>query len=138
MVAVSADDPYYCGFSARVPNFVKQGKQKQAASSAAAADKPAPHQQQQLQQHGGGAHQSRDRDGGRSGGPKYRETSVLPPPAPAQVTRSYLAPHYDQVLLTAGRSRRSGRVPRAGPHPPGAALLVALQTLPQPGHSRRR
>jgi len=80
-----ADDPYYCGFSARVPNFVKQGKQKQAASSAAAADKPAPHhQQQQLQQHGGGAHQSRDRDGGRSGGPKYRETSVLPPPAPAQ------------------------------------------------------
>ena len=91
-----ADDPYYCGFSARVPNFVKQGKQKQAASSAAAADKPAPHhQQQQLQQHGGGAHQSRDRDGGRSGGPKYRETSVLPPPAPAQVTRSYLAPHYD-------------------------------------------
>ena len=95
MVAVSADDPYYCGFSARVPNFVKQGKQKQAASSAAAADKPAPHQQQQLQQHGGGAHQSRDRDGGRSGGPKYRETSVLPPPAPAQVTRSYLAPHYD-------------------------------------------
>ena len=28
-----ADDPYYCGFTARVPNFVKQAKQKPQPST---------------------------------------------------------------------------------------------------------
>ena len=75
MPNVSADDPYYCGFSARVPNFVKQGKQKLTPG-----DKSSQQPQQQQPQHGGGG---RDRDGGREGarprdgGPKYREPGVL-------------------------------------------------------------
>ena len=75
---VSADDPYYCGFSARVPNFVKQGKQK-LTPGPASGDKAAS-QQQPPPQHGGGG---RERDGGREGarpregGPKYREPGGL-------------------------------------------------------------
>ena len=74
---VSADDPYYCGFSARVPNFVKQGKQK-LTPGAAPGDKAS---QQPQPQHGGAG---REREGGREGarprdggGPKYREPGVL-------------------------------------------------------------
>ena len=77
---VSADDPYYCGFSARVPNFVKQGKQK-LTPGAAPGDKAS--QQQPQPQHGGagreregGREGARPRDGG-GGGPKYREPGVL-------------------------------------------------------------
>ena len=78
MLNVSADDPYYCGFSARVPNFVKQGKQKLAPGTS--GDKSS-QQQQPQPQHGAAG---RDRDGGRegarpreAGGPKYREPGVL-------------------------------------------------------------
>ena len=78
MPNVSADDPYYCGFSARVPNFVKQGKQKLAPGTS--GDKSS-QQQQPQPQHGAAG---RDRDGGRegarpreAGGPKYREPGVL-------------------------------------------------------------
>ena len=80
---VSADDPYYCGFSARVPNFVKQGKQK-LTQQGVSGDKSS-----QQQQHSGGGGRDRDgghhggRDGARAGGPKYREPGLLAGPSGA-------------------------------------------------------
>ena len=86
---IAADDPYYCGFSARVPNFVKQGKQKLASagnlaptSSAAAPDKSS-----NQQGASGGERQGREGTRGQ-GGPKYREPGVLPPPSGANSTQS--------------------------------------------------
>ena len=66
-LVISADDPYYCGFTARVPNFVKAGKQK-AQSSGPEKSQSVP-QPQQPQQSG------KEREG--RGGPKYREPGVL-------------------------------------------------------------
>jgi len=86
-----ADDPYYCGFSARVPNFVKQGKQKLAANlattsgaGAAASDKSSNQVQQGA---AGGERQGREGARGQAG-PKYREPGVLPPPSGASSSQS--------------------------------------------------
>lgn len=78
---IAADDPYYCGFSARVPNFVKQGKQKNQVQ----ANPPEKSSQSKSQPQSGGAGgsggQGQAREGARAGGPKYREPGVLPPPS---------------------------------------------------------
>jgi len=61
-----ADDPYYCGFTARVPNFVKAGKQKTPASNTDKSQAAQP-------QTGGGQPQSSGRGG------KYLQPGVLTP-----------------------------------------------------------
>ena len=116
---VSADDPYYCGFSARVPNFVKQGKQK-VPPPGASGDKAS---QQPQPQHGGSG---RDRDGGREGarprdgGPKYREPGVLAGTKGAQAAQA----------VTGGNGNRTPSGPGAG------ALSHIPQVQPFWWHSR--
>ena len=61
-----ADDPYYCGFTARVPNFVKAGKQKTPASNTDKSQAAQP-------QTGGGQPQPSGRGG------KYLQPGVLTP-----------------------------------------------------------
>ena len=93
--SVAADDPYYCGFTARVPNFVKAGKQKTQANTtdkAQSAPQQAPAQQQQAGREGG---RDGGRDGGR-GGPKYREPGVLTGAGPSSQSGPNLA-HIPQV-----------------------------------------
>lgn len=114
-----ADDPYYCGFSARVPNFVKQGKQK-VPPPGASGDKAS---QQPQPQHGGSG---RDRDGGREGarprdgGPKYREPGVLAGTKGAQAAQA----------VTGGNGNRTPSGPGAG------ALSHIPQVQPFWWHSR--
>ena len=86
-----ADDPYYCGFTARVPNFVKQAKQKPQPSS---TEKPSQQQHQNQQQQQQSQPQTVER--GRGGGPKYREPGVLSPGAVAGSAAANLA-HIPQV-----------------------------------------
>lgn len=117
---VSADDPYYCGFSARVPNFVKQGKQKVTSPPGASGDKSS----QPPQPRDGGA--GRDRDGGREGarprdgGPKYREPGVLAGAPGAQAAQA----------VTGGNGHRAASGPGAG------ALSHIPQVQPFWWHSR--
>lgn len=81
-----ADDPYYCGFSARVPNFVKAATSK---------PKPAPTPEKPSQQPPAPAPAPV-----RGGGAKYREPGVLSPasrsPASSQGAAPALA-HIPQV-----------------------------------------
>ena len=65
MFLLLADDPYYCGFSARVPNFVKAATSK---------PKPAPTPEKPSQQPPAPAPAPV-----RGGGAKYREPGVLSP-----------------------------------------------------------
>jgi len=71
----SADDPYYCGFSARVPNFVQQSQQKQTK----AVEKPSPPKQREVR------------------GPKYREPGVLGGSSTQNFAASQSAPNLAQI-----------------------------------------
>ena len=104
-IIVSADDPYYCGFSARVPNFVKAGggggKQKTPQTSTGDKSSSQQHQQhqqqpqQQHQLHQQQQHQPGGREAGRPG-PKYREPGVLTGPPQSSQSGPGLA-HIPQV-----------------------------------------
>ena len=99
-IIVSADDPYYCGFSARVPNFVKAGGGggggKQKTPQTSTGDKSGSQQHQpQPQQHQQQQHQPGGREAGRPG-PKYREPGVLTGPPQSSQSGPGLA-HIPQV-----------------------------------------
>jgi len=80
----SADDPYYCGFSARVPKFVQQSQQKQTST----AEKQNNSKQRETRE---------SREARESRGPKYREPGVLGAPPAQNFPSSQSAPNLAQI-----------------------------------------